>query len=148
PLCLQAVNQSPDILASAAQAMPVAAPAHQLRKEQIMKRTVGYAPLLFSLLLLAFSIPASAEVLTGSVALTPGGEVNPMPAPPPNASGAFLITVNVTRDGTGAVTAGAINFLGTVNFPGGANITVTGLHIHEGAINANGTVRFDSGLSG
>src|SRR5215813_789618 len=128
--------------------MPVAAPAHQLRKEQIMKRTVVYAPLLLALLLLAFSIPASAEVLTAGVAFTPGGGVNPSPAPPPDASGAFLITVNVARDSAGAVTTGStINFLGTVNFPGGATITVTGLHIHEGAINANGNVRFDSGLS-
>ena len=113
-----------------------------------MKRRVVYAPLLLALLLLAFSIPASAEVLTAGVTLTAGSEVSPNPAPPPNASGAFLVTVNVTRDGTGAVTSGTINFLGIANFPGGANITVTGLHIHEGAINANGPVRFDSGLSG
>src|SRR5262249_29320199 len=99
----------------------------------MMKRRVVYAPLLLALLLLAFSIPASAEVLTAGVTLTPGAEVSPNPAPPPNAVGAFLVTVNVTRDGTGAVTSGTINFLGTVNFPGGANITVTGLHIHEGA---------------
>ncbi|MCI0392324.1 MAG: CHRD domain-containing protein [Acidobacteria bacterium] len=113
-----------------------------------MKRTVGFTALLLALLLLAFSIPARAEVVTATVALTPGAEVNPNPAPPPNAGGAFQITVNVTRDTTGAVTAGTINFLGIVNFPGGANITVVGLHIHEGAINANGPVRFDAGLSG
>jgi len=113
-----------------------------------MKRKVVYAPLLLALLLLALSIPASAEILTASVTLTAAGEVMPSPAPPPDAIGGFLITVNVARDATGAVTTGStINFLGTVNFPGGQNITVTGLHIHEGAINANGTVVFNTGLS-
>ncbi|MGH9939164.1 MAG: CHRD domain-containing protein, partial [Blastocatellia bacterium] len=80
--------------------------------------------------------------------LTPGAEVNPNPAPPANASGAFLITVNVTRDTSGNVTAGAINFLGTVNFPGGAAITVVGLHIHEGDSLTNAPVVFNTGLSG
>ncbi len=113
-----------------------------------MKRTVGFTASLLASLLLAVSVSASAEVLTTTVVLTPGGEVNPNPAPPPDASGVFLITVNVTRDTSGAVTAGAINFLGSVTFPGGANVTVNGLHIHEGAINANGPVVFNTGLSG
>ncbi|HKQ76045.1 MAG TPA: CHRD domain-containing protein [Blastocatellia bacterium] len=114
-----------------------------------MKRTVGYTALLLSLLLLTFSVSASAETLTASVLLTAGGEVNPNPAPPPTATGAFQITVNVVRDSAGAVATGStINFLGIANFPGGANITVNGLHIHEGAINANGPVVFNTGLSG
>jgi len=111
-----------------------------------MKRTVGCIASLFTLLL-ALSTAAKAEVLTATVQLSPAAEVNPPAPPPANASGGFQVTVNVTRDASGNVTAGAINFLGIANFPGGAAITVVGLHIHEGAINANGPVRFDSGLS-
>lgn len=111
-----------------------------------MKRTVGFTASLLALSLLAFSISVRAEVLTASVALTPGAEVNPNPAPPATASGTFLVTINVTRDNNGAVTAGAINFQGTIKFPGA--VTFVGLHIHEGSSVINGPVRFDSGLTG
>lgn len=111
-----------------------------------MKRTVGFAASLFALHLLAFSISARAEVLTASVLLSPAAEVNPPVPPPANASGGFLVTINVTRDSSGNVTAGTINFLGTISFPGA--VTVVGLHIHEGDIVNNGPIRFDSGLSG
>src|SRR5262245_17673287 len=111
----------------------------------MMKRTVGFAASLLAILLLAFSISAKAEVLTTTVQLLPGNEVSPNPAPPANATGGFLVTINVTRDGNGNVTAGAINFLGTISFP--SAVTVTGFHIHEGDIVSNGQVRFDSGIS-
>ncbi|MGH9938254.1 MAG: hypothetical protein ACREAM_18580, partial [Blastocatellia bacterium] len=83
-----------------------------------MKRTAGFTASFLALLLLAFSISAKAEVLTATVALTPGAEVNPSVPPPANASGAFLVTINVTRDSSGNVTAATINFLGTISFPG------------------------------
>lgn len=109
-----------------------------------MKRIVGITASLFALLL-AISISARAEVYTASVLLTPGGEVSPNPAPPANASGVFLVTITVNRDNNGVVTGGAMNFLGSINFPGAA--TVVGLHIHEGSNVVNGPVVFNTGLS-
>src|SRR5262245_31572592 len=111
---------------------------------KIMKRTVGITASLFALLL-AISISARAEVYTASVLLTAGAEVTPNPAPPATATGVFLVTINVTRDNNGAVIAGAMNFQGSIRFPG--PVTVRGLHIHEQDIVNNGSIRFDTGLS-
>jgi uncharacterized protein (TIGR03437 family) len=110
----------------------------------MMKRIVGITASLFALLL-AISISARAEVYTASVLLTAGGEVNPNPAPPPTATGVFLVTINVTRDNNGVVTGGSMNFSGSIRFPGA--VTVRGLHIHEQDIVNNGPIRFDTGLS-
>jgi uncharacterized protein (TIGR03437 family) len=56
-----------------------------------------------------------------------------------------VVTINITRDGSGAITAATMNFLGTVSFQG--SVTVVGLHIHEGVITANGPIRFDTGVT-
>ncbi|MCG3159175.1 MAG: hypothetical protein JMDDDDMK_00161 [Acidobacteria bacterium] len=111
-----------------------------------MKRTVGFTASLFALMLIAFAIPASAaEIYTATVGLSPAAEINPPVTPPANATGGMLVTITVTRDAGGNVTAATMSFLGTVSIPGAANIT--GLHIHEGDISSNGSVRFDSGIS-
>ncbi|MGH9851523.1 MAG: CHRD domain-containing protein, partial [Blastocatellia bacterium] len=111
-----------------------------------MRRTVGFTASLLALLLLAFSISARAEILTASVLLSPAAEITPPVPVPTNASGGFVVTINITRDGSGNITAATMNFLGTVSFQGA--VTVVGLHIHEQVITANGPVRFDTGLSG
>lgn len=111
-----------------------------------MKRTVGFTASFFALMLIAFAIPASAaEIYTATVGLSPAAEINPPVTPPANATGGMLVTITVTRDAGGNVTAATMSFLGTVSIPGAANIT--GLHIHEGDISSNGSVRFDSGIS-
>lgn len=110
-----------------------------------MRRTIGFTASLLALLLLAFSISARAEVLTAAVLLSPAAEINPPVPVPTNASGGFLVTINITRDGSGNITAATMNFTGTISFQGA--VTVVGLHIHEGVITANGPIRFDSGLS-
>jgi uncharacterized protein (TIGR03437 family) len=109
-----------------------------------MKRTAGLSALLCALLL-ALASTIQAETLTATVPLTPGAEINPTPAPPADASAGFVVTITITRDPSGQITAGAINFTGTTNFNG--PVTFTGLHIHEGDITINGPVRFDSGIS-
>jgi uncharacterized protein (TIGR03437 family) len=96
-------------------------------------------------MLLVLSISAKAEVYTATVGLSPAAEINPPVTPPANATGGMLVTINVTRDANGNITAATIAFLGTVSIPGATN--VTGLHIHEGDIVSNGGVRFDSGIS-
>ncbi|MGH9847696.1 MAG: CHRD domain-containing protein, partial [Blastocatellia bacterium] len=104
-----------------------------------MKRTLAS----FAILFLFAAITAKAEVVSASVPLSPANEVPPVTGL--NATGGFQITVNVTRDAQGAITAGTVRFLGTFTFPGA--VTVTGLHIHEGPVNDNGMVRFDSGIT-
>ena len=108
-----------------------------------MKRTVGFTASLLALLLLAFSISANAETVTASLYLSPANE-NP-PIAGLNATGAFVVTIVVNRDANGAVTGGTASFLGTVAFPG--SVTITGLHIHEAGITANGGIVVESGIN-
>ncbi|MGE0130477.1 MAG: CHRD domain-containing protein [Blastocatellales bacterium] len=108
-----------------------------------MKRTVGFTTSLLALLLLAFSIPASAETVTASISISPANEVPPVAGL--NASGGFLVSFTANRDANGNITGGSFVFLGTVSFPGA--VTIRGLHIHENVIGQNGSIRFDSGIS-
>lgn len=75
--------------------------------------------------------------------MTPANEVPPVTTV--NASGVTTLTIAVTRDATGNVTGGTINFLTSFTFPG--SITVTGLHIHEGSATVSAGVVFNTGLS-
>ncbi len=86
-----------------------------------------------------------AETYTALVPISAANEVPPVPNL--NATGVFQITVEVTRDNMGTITAGKVNFLGIVQgFPAGTE--VTGLHIHEGsALVAAGAV-FPTDVSG
>ena len=92
-------------------------------------------------LLLAMS--AQAETLYAIVRLSPLNE-NP-PITTLDATGGMLVTIDVTRNSVGTITAARMNFIGSVTFPGA--ITVTGLHIHEGDSRTNGPVRFDTGVT-
>ncbi len=108
-----------------------------------MRRTVGFTASLLALLLLAFSISVKAETVTAVQYLSPANEVPPIAGL--NATGGFAVTVVVNRDANGAITGGAVTFLGTVTFPGA--VTITGLHIHEANITVNGGVVIDSGIT-
>jgi uncharacterized protein (TIGR03437 family) len=109
-----------------------------------MKKTAGVVTLFSMLLLVAMSSTLRAETLTGAVLLSPANEVPAITTL--NASGMSIVTINVTRDGTGAITAATIRLSANFNFPTG--VTINGFHIHEQAIGKNGSVRFNSGLSG
>ncbi len=61
------------------------------------------------------------------------------------ASGVGTITASPTRDDKGVVTGGTVTFSLTFDFPAGT--TLTGLHIHEGAADANGPVVINTGIS-
>lgn len=110
-----------------------------------MKQT-RFALILVSLVFLILASEAKAEILTATVPLTPGAEVNPSPPAPPNATGFTTLIVDVYRDPAGNIVGGTINFETFFNFPGGP-ITLTGHHIHEGAAGANGPVVFDTRLA-
>src|SRR5262249_37320554 len=68
--------------------------------------------------------------------------------PPINldAEGAALIEVQVTRDAQGAITSGTVTFDVDYRFP--SPVTITGLHIHNGAAGVNGPIVIDTGISG
>ncbi|MGH9838079.1 MAG: CHRD domain-containing protein [Blastocatellia bacterium] len=112
-----------------------------------MKRNGGIV-FLVAALLAAVSARAQAQALSqtliATVSLSPANEAPPITGL--DAGGTAVVTINLIRDAaTGAIVLGTANFRVDFRFPGG--VTVTGLHIHEGAAGANGLVRVDSGLS-
>ena len=84
------------------------------------------------------------ETLTGTVAMTTAAEVPPVTNV--TASGTGTITINPKRNAQGAVIGGEILF--TINYDVPAGSVFSGLHIHEAAAGANGSVRFDTGING
>jgi hypothetical protein len=54
------------------------------------------------------------------------------------------VTLDVTRDDSGAITSGEVVFYFNYDFPG--SVTITGLHVHQGARGANGPIVVDSGI--
>lgn len=62
------------------------------------------------------------------------------------ASAVGSITFDLERSSSGAITAGEVIFYFNYSFPG--SVTVTGLHIHQGAKAANGPVVVSSGVAG
>jgi hypothetical protein len=68
--------------------------------------------------------------------------------PPVNldAEGAAIVEVRVNRDpDTGAISSGAVVFDVDYRFP--VPVTITGLHIHNGAANTNGPIVIDTGIN-
>lgn len=55
------------------------------------------------------------------------------------------VTLDVTRDAAGAITSGEVVFYFNYDFPG--SVTITGLHVHQGAKGANGPIVVDSGVA-
>ncbi len=96
-------------------------------------------------LLLTPTIPANAETVTARVPLTSGAEVSPPVPVPATGTGMATVTFNITRDASGTITAATANFFVTINIP--ENVTIVGLHIHEGAATANGPVVINTGLT-
>jgi len=61
------------------------------------------------------------------------------------ASAGGHVTFDLTRTSTGAITSGEVIFYFNYRFPGA--VTISGLHIHQGAKGANGSIVVDSGTS-
>jgi hypothetical protein len=82
-------------------------------------------------------------VMTASLA--PANEVPAIAGAESTGHGAVQITLNVTRDGTGAITGGTADFHFQLNgFPSGT--TIIAAHIHPGAAGVNGGVIVSTGL--
>ncbi|MFN7982461.1 MAG: CHRD domain-containing protein [Vicinamibacterales bacterium] len=78
--------------------------------------------------------------------LLPANEVPAITNADASATGTATITLNVTKDAAGNVTAATADFAVTLaGFP--ANTTLTGAHIHTGAAGATGGVLVNTGLA-
>jgi len=55
------------------------------------------------------------------------------------------VTFDLTRDSSGAVTSGEVIFYFNYSFP--SSVTISGLHVHQGAKGTNGGIVVDSGTS-
>lgn len=111
-----------------------------------MKRENNFRAIwaVFCLLTLAAMFTSvQAETVTMNLTLSPLNEVPPITNL--TAAGSFQLTLEVTRDSTGAITGGKVSVVGFANFPGA--LVITGLHIHEGSNTVNDSIRFDSGIS-
>ena len=55
------------------------------------------------------------------------------------------VTLDITRDSAGAITSGEVVFYANYDFPG--SVTITGLHVHQGAKGVNGAIVVSSGIA-
>ena len=77
--------------------------------------------------------------------LSPANEVPPIANAENTGGGAVQITFNVTRDGTGAITGGTVDFHFQLSgFP--SSTTISAAHIHPGAAGVNGGVIVNTGI--
>lgn len=80
------------------------------------------------------------------VSLLPANEVPAISNADSTGSGTATITLNLTKDASGTITAATADFQVSLSgFP--ANSTLTGAHIHTGASGSNGSVVVSLGLS-
>jgi len=75
--------------------------------------------------------------------MTPAQEVPSLA--PLDAEGAALIQIQVVRNNAGAITSGTVTFDVDYRLPAGA--VISGLHIHNAAAGANGSIVIDSGVN-
>ncbi len=81
-----------------------------------------------------------------TAALLPANEVPPITNAEASGNGLATVTLNLTRDAGGAITAANADFLVTMNgFP--ANTTVTAAHIHPAPAGQNGSALISLGLT-
>ena len=98
---------------------------------------------LLAMMWISLSLIACGETVQTFLPLSPANEIPPVTNL--NATATLQLTLEITRNTSGAITNAKMFFLCPVSFPGSA--TIQGLHLHEGDARTNGPVRFDSGLS-
>jgi hypothetical protein len=86
--------------------------------------------------------PALSATPVFKLLLKPSQEVPPVKGLRADAVGS--LTFDLERSGGGAITSGEVIFYFNYKFPG--SVTITGLHVHQGAKGTNGPIVVDSGL--
>jgi uncharacterized protein (TIGR03437 family) len=116
-----------------------------------MKNRLGIAASLCVLLLLALTSTLHAETVTARVRLGQDAVIPP-PTPPPGGlllgfTADMVMRLDVARDGSGNITGGTAGFLlAIITFRD--SVTISGVHIHNGAINGTGPSVIDLGFGG
>ncbi len=83
---------------------------------------------------------------TFNVTLRPSDETPPVTNADVSGTGTAIITLNLTKDASGTITAATADFQVTLSgFPAGTSLT--GAHIHEGAAGVAGPVKVSLGLA-
>lgn len=86
------------------------------------------------------------ETVTFTAQLSPASEVPPVTNAEASGSGTAVITFDIDRNSSGAITAATASFQVTLTgFP--ANTPVTMAHIHPGAAGATGGILISTGLA-
>jgi hypothetical protein len=92
------------------------------------------------------SEPSPASKNTFTAVLLPANEVPAVVGAEATGSGTATVTLNLTKDSAGYVTAATFDFSVTVTgFPNG--MSLTGAHIHGGAAGTNGGILVSLGLA-
>ena len=111
-----------------------------------MKKYLAEAVVVCAVIAAAILSPSTAKAnqLKFSANLSPANEV-PAVMTEGSASGNVMVTLSVTTDYYGMLTASAQFDINLSNFPANHNIVLA--HIHQGTAGMNGPVVFDTGLS-
>ena len=92
------------------------------------------------------SSPSQANTVVFTAALSPANEVPPITNADQSGSGSGTFRMDLTRDGSGAITGAQATFVYSLNnFPANSQIILT--HIHTGAAGTNGSPVVNSGLT-
>jgi hypothetical protein len=90
--------------------------------------------------------PAAPNTFTFSATLLPANETPPISNSEAGGKGTATITLIVTKDSGGTITAATVTFAVSLNsFPPGTNLTAA--HIHEGASGVAGAIKVQTSLS-
>lgn len=88
--------------------------------------------------------PGNTVTLTAT--LSPANEVPPVTNADASASGMVTVTLNLTRNSAGTITAATADFNASVT-GFSPTTTITGAHIHSGAAGVAGSVVVDTGIT-
>lgn len=88
----------------------------------------------------------SSETATFTAQLSPANEVPPVSNSEATGLGTATMTFDINRDSGGAISSATAAFqVNLTGFPAGTTLTMA--HIHRGAININGPIVVDTGLT-